>query len=166
MPIRPAVASDPRDNPRELVMNTIRHDPDVDRRSAAVAGTVLRRRRRRCMLATLGGALMAVPSFTSVAAATPPGPAETASVVSDWDAVATATLFGDPTKATQEVFLYRGFMHAAIYDAVVGIHGRYRPYRSNGRAPRGASATAAAAAAAHRVLEVYSPYAQTALDAD
>ena len=48
------------------------------------------------MLAALGGAIMAVPSFTSVAAATPPGPAETASVVSDWDAVATATLFGDP----------------------------------------------------------------------
>jgi hypothetical protein len=75
-------------------------------------------------------------------------------------------LFGDPTKATQEVILYLGFMHAAIYDAVVGVHGRYRPYRSNGRAPRGASATAAAAAAAHRILEVYSPYAQTALDAD
>ena len=36
----------PRDNQRELVMNTIRHYPDVDRPSAAVPGTILRRRRQ------------------------------------------------------------------------------------------------------------------------
>lgn len=112
----------------------------------------------------MAGAIMAVPLFTAAAAA--PGPAETASVVSDWDAIATTTLFGDSTKASQEVFVYLGFMHAAIYDAVVGVHGRYRPYRSSGRAPHGASATAAAASAAHRILEVYSPYAQAALDAN
>src|SRR5829696_8570778 len=126
MPIRPAAASDPAG---QLEGAGHEHNPAISRRGSSIGGCRrygTRRRRRRCMLAALGGAIMAVPSFTSVAAATPPGLAETASVVSDWDAVATATLFGDPTKATQEVFLYLGFMHAAIYDAVVGVHGRCR----------------------------------------
>ena len=57
------------------------------------------------------------------------------------------------------------FLHAAIYDAVVGVEGGYQPYRFDDRAPAGTSATAAAAAAAHKILETYSPYAQSALDA-
>jgi hypothetical protein len=48
---------------------------------------------------------------------------------------------------------------------VVGIDGRYEPYRSQARAPHGGSAQAAAVAAAHKVLVTYSPYAQATLDA-
>jgi hypothetical protein len=57
------------------------------------------------------------------------------------------------------------FMHAAVYNAVVGVDGRYQPYRFHAHAPRGTSAQAAAAAAAHQILVTYSPYAQATLDA-
>jgi hypothetical protein len=91
--------------------------------------------------------------------------AENAAVVSDWNATAVATLAGDTSRAPQEMGLYLAFMHAAIYDAVVGVEGRYQPYVFHDRAPRGTSATAAAAAAAHKILETYEPYAQSSLDA-
>jgi hypothetical protein len=93
------------------------------------------------------------------------GHAENAAVVSDWNATAVNTLAGDASRAPQEWGLYLAFMHAAIYDAVVGVEGGYRPYVFDDRAPRGASATAAAAAAAHMILETYEPYAQSSLDA-
>jgi hypothetical protein len=118
-------------------------------------------------LASLGFALLlAGPLFAGTANAdTAARPVEDASVVSDWNATAVATLAGDTSKVPQEWAVYLGFMHAAIYNAVVGVKGRYEPYRSEGRAPRGTSATAAAAAAGHKILETYSPYAQSALDA-
>jgi hypothetical protein len=59
-----------------------------------------------------------------------------------------------------------GFVQAAVYDAVVGIDGRYAPYRFHAQAPRGASAQAAAVAAAHEILVTYVPSAQATLDAD
>ena len=58
------------------------------------------------------------------------------------------------------------FVQAAVYDAVVGIEGRYAPYRFHAHAPRGASAQAAAVAAAHEILVTYVPSAQATLDAD
>jgi hypothetical protein len=57
------------------------------------------------------------------------------------------------------------FVHAAVYDAVVGVEGRYEPYRFHAHAPRRTSAQAAAVAAAHKILVTYSPYAQATLDA-
>jgi hypothetical protein len=130
-------------------------------------GRVRANRGRRGLLSAAISATLTVPLFAGTAAAAgPPAPVETGSVVSDWNAIAVATLAGDTGKAAQEGFLYLGFVHAAIYDAVVGVQGRYEPYRFAGRAPRGTSATAAAAAAGHKILETYSPYAQLALDAD
>ncbi|MCY1145516.1 vanadium-dependent haloperoxidase [Actinoplanes sp. Pm04-4] len=107
-------------------------------------------------------AVALVPVFAGVAEAA--APVETASVVADWNAVAVSTLTGDTAKVVPENVMYLGFVHAAIYDAVVGLRPRYEPYRRHGHAPRGASATAAAAAAGHKILETYSPYAQGALD--
>jgi hypothetical protein len=65
------------------------------------------------------------------------------------------TLVGDTTKAGQKGILYMGFVQAAVYDAVVGVEGRYQPYRFHARAPHGTSAQAAAVAAAHKVLVTY-----------
>ena len=76
------------------------------------------------------------------------------------------TLSGDATKAVQEWVLYLGFLHAAVYDSVIGVTGGYAPYRHQARAPKGTSATAAAAAAAHRILATYFPSAQSDLNAD
>jgi hypothetical protein len=87
-------------------------------------------------------------------------------VVSDWNAIAVSTLTGDTSKVLPEEILYMGFVQAAVYDAVVGIEGRYAPYRFHAQAPRGASPQAAAVAAAHEILVTYVPSAQAALDAD
>lgn len=86
-------------------------------------------------------------------------------VIANWNLVAQATLLGDTTKKPQEHFLYLAFLNIAMYDAVVGIHGRYEPYALHARAHGRTSDEAAVAAAAHHVLETYSPYAQTTLDA-
>ena len=59
---------------------------------------------------------------------------------------------GDATKPPVEAILYMAFVHAAVYDAVVGIDGRYAPYRFHAHAPHRASAQAAAVAAAHKIL--------------
>jgi hypothetical protein len=67
------------------------------------------------------GAVVIVPLFAGSATAGPPAPVETASVVSDWNAIAMTTLTGDTSKAPQEGFVYLGFVHAAIYDAVGGV---------------------------------------------
>lgn len=85
-------------------------------------------------------------------------------VISSWNLLAEQTFLGDTTKKPQEAFLYLGFVEAAVYDAVVGIDGRYRPYSLHAQAPKGASDEAAAVAAAHKVVVTYSPYAQGALD--
>jgi hypothetical protein len=53
-----------------------------------------------------------------------------------------------------------GFVHAAVYNAVIGIQGRYEPYHFS--TPKRASPRAAAIAAAHKVLVTYSPNAQQA----
>jgi hypothetical protein len=111
--------------------------------------------------AVLLAALASGPATAATATSMDPGdPA----VISDWNAIASATLASDTTKAPPDHVLYMAFVHAAVYDAVVGVKGRYEPYQFHVRAPRGASAQAAAVAAAHQVLVAYVPSAQAALD--
>src|SRR6187431_2651684 len=50
-----------------------------------------------------------------------------AAVISEWNEIAQNTLFADTTKAPVEDILYMGFVQAAVYNAVVGIEGRYEP---------------------------------------
>src|SRR5205085_2392203 len=57
------------------------------------------------------------------------------------------------------------FVDAALYDAVVGVDGRYQPYLLDRRAPRHASDVAAAVTAAHEVLRTYVPSQSATLDA-
>jgi hypothetical protein len=109
--------------------------------------------------------LMAVGVRTAGAAPSPEAAGD-ASVITDWNAIAVSTLVGDTTKQPVEDILYAGFVQAAVYDAVVGVEGRYAPYRFHAHAPRGSSVEAAAAAAAHKVLVTYVPSAQAVLDAD
>ena len=135
------------------------------RRSAAIP-TRFRSTRRwfACCAAVL---LIIVTAGTATAATTPsPAPAGDPAVISDWNAIAVATLAGDTTKQPVEDILYMGFVQAAVYNAVVGVDGRYAPYRFCAHAPRGASGQAAAVAAAHQVLVTYVPSAQATLDAD
>src|SRR6202030_2153641 len=57
-------------------------------------------------------------------------------------------------------------LHAAIYDAVNSIDRSHDPYLISVRAPRGASETAAADAAAHTSLVGLYPAQQSTLDAE
>ncbi|HEU4421841.1 MAG TPA: vanadium-dependent haloperoxidase [Pilimelia sp.] len=86
-------------------------------------------------------------------------------VVTDWNAIAVSTLVGDTSKTVPETALYMGFVHAAVYDATVGVDRRYEPYRFHRRAPHGTSVRAAVVAAAYQILVTYSPSAKATLDA-
>jgi len=120
---------------------------------------------RRWLAALAAAALLTtLATGTATAAAAPAGAAGDPTVISDWNAIAVTTLAGDTTKTPVEAILYMAFVQAAVYDAVVGVKGRYEPYRFHAHAPHQTSAQAAAAAAAHRVLVTYSPYAQATLD--
>jgi hypothetical protein len=122
-------------------------------------------RRGHWVLALALLVMLAVVPVTSATATARP-PVGDPAVVSEWNAIAVNTMLGDATKLGHpQVFLYLGFVQAAVYDAVVGIDRRYAPYRFDERAPRPASTQAAAVAAAHRVLVTYFSYAQASLDA-
>jgi hypothetical protein len=86
-------------------------------------------------------------------------------VISEWNAIAQKTLVADTTKQPIEDILYMGFVQAAVYNAVVGIEGRYEPYHFKARAHHRASSQAAAVAAAHKILVTYTPAAKADLDA-
>ena len=129
--------------------------------------TPLRRRalgRRRVWLAVWAVALLLTPLLAAPTAASR-RPLGDPSVISQWHVLAQQTFLGDPGKRPQEAFLYLAFVDAAVYNAVVGIDGRYQPYKFHARPHRGASDQAAAVAAAHKIVSTYSPYAMTALDA-
>jgi hypothetical protein len=119
----------------------------------------------RSRLAVLAAATLLGPLAVSAGAA--PARATTTNndpnAIIEWNSIATATL--DAVKPPSEAFLYMGFVQAAVYDAVVGVHRTYQPYSFTARPDRPASAQAAAIAAAHEILVTYVPSAQTALDA-
>jgi hypothetical protein len=119
----------------------------------------------RSWLAGFAAAVLLTALATGTATAAAPAAADDPTVITDWNELAVTTLAGDTTKPAVEAILYMAFVHAAVYDAVVGVEGRYEPYRFRAHAPRGTSAQAAAVAAAHKVLVTYSPYAQATLDA-
>ena len=123
----------------------------------------------RSWLAGLAAAILLAALATGTATAATGATGATAAsddptVISEWNEIAVTTLLGDTTKQLVEDFLYMGFVQAAVYDAVVGVEGRYAPYRFHAHAPHGTSAQAAAVAAAHKVLVTYVPSAQASLD--
>jgi hypothetical protein len=72
--------------------------------------------------------------------------------VADWSLIAQNAIVAVARKFPGEAAVYMGIVHAAIYDAVVAIEGGYRPYATTPTVPPNASAAAAVATAAHRVL--------------
>jgi membrane-associated phospholipid phosphatase len=99
---------------------------------------------------------------TSVASRKEPG-----QPVIDWNE-ALLSIVNTPGAQPANIQPTRNFaiLHAAIYDAVNAIDRTHEPYLISVRAPRGASETAAADAAAHTALLGLYPSQQTALDAD
>ena len=110
--------------------------------------------------------MLALVPATSGTAGAKPSPGD-ASVITEWNQIGANTIANDPPIIGHpQALLYMGFVQAAVYDAVVGIEGRYEPYRFDQHAPHPSSAQAAAVAAAHEVLVKYFSYAQATLDAD
>ncbi|MGW2521242.1 hypothetical protein ACWC09_30355 [Streptomyces sp. NPDC001617] len=108
----------------------------------------------------LGALPWAAAGSTTAAHPATPG----AGVITDWSETAVAVVNTDAKRPPAEQTLWYGFVDAAVYDAVVGIEGRYAEYKWHVRGPRHASPEAAAAAAAHRVLLTYFPASQARID--
>jgi len=86
-----------------------------------------------------------------------------AQVIIDWDQIAQQTVGGAPFAQARSYAM----VSIAMADAVVAIKGKYDPFfaKLSTPIPHGASATAAAAQAAHDVLVALVPMNQAALDA-
>ncbi len=118
------------------------------------------------LLATsLSGIATATASTRSPSTRSPSTRASTGNeVITFWNSVAVEVIVTDALKANAESNLWYAFEQAAVYNAVVGITGRYEPYKWNPDAPANASPQAAAATAAYRVLLTYFPASQARLD--
>ncbi|TCC66608.1 hypothetical protein E0H73_05405 [Kribbella pittospori] len=103
-----------------------------------------------------------VAGLATSAVAVPPSlatgtkPADPA-VITTWNAIAERTVFAENATPIPASGLYFGFVSIAVYDAVVAIEGRYRPYLKQPHVRGKASTEAAAATAAYRVLSYYFP---------
>ena len=87
-----------------------------------------------------------------------------ADVVTDWNEAALDAIRAEatsPLRASRALAI----LHAAIYDAVTALEGTHEPYFVTTSPPVGTSAEAAAAAAAHLVLDALFPTQQDAFDA-
>jgi membrane-associated phospholipid phosphatase len=92
---------------------------------------------------------------------------ESGQPVIDWNQVL-LSIVNTPGAQPANIQPTRNFaiLHAAIYDAVDSIDRTHEPYLISVRAPRDASETAAADAAAHAALVELYPAQQSTLDAD
>ena len=82
------------------------------------------------------------------------GPADT--FVAAWDAIGTQA-FSAAALTPAEGHTIFAYVAIAVYDSVMAVEGGYEPFAVDVDAPIGASAQAAVAAAAHRVLAHYLP---------
>ncbi len=113
--------------------------------------------RRAWYIALAGLAVSTVGLGGTAAGSTEPptsGPPDT--FVADWDAVGTQA-FSAAALSPAEGHTIFAYVAIAVYDAVMAVDGGYRPFAVDADAPAGASAEAAVAAAAHRVLGHYLP---------
>jgi hypothetical protein len=114
-------------------------------------------RRIRFVVPALLAVVLALPGTTtsSIAQGKPPaGPPDT--YVTDWDAVGVQA-FSAAALTPAEGHVIFAYVAIAVYDSVMAIEGGYRPFEIDVDAPAGASAEAAVAAAAHRILGHYLP---------
>jgi hypothetical protein len=110
-------------------------------------------RRIRFIASVLLATAVVVPGgATSSSAQT--GPPDT--YVTDWDAVGSQA-FSAAGLTPAEGHVIFAYVAIAVYDSVMAIEGGYRPFAIDVDAPAGASAEAAVAAAAHRILVHYLP---------
>ena len=91
--------------------------------------------------------LLSTASAITLRAAEPPG---APNAVSTWSQTAQTVITAGRSPASSEYLL--ALVHASMYDAVVAIEGRYRPFRVSVAVDQPASPEAAVASAAFVVL--------------
>ena len=131
-----------------------------DHRSVSRKGDTMRRVKFIACALLVAAAIGGV--TTGSANPPPAGPPDT--YVKDWDAIGTQA-FSAAGLTPAEGHVIFAYVAIAVYDSVMAIEGGYRPFAVDVDAPDGASAQAAVAAAAHRILVHYLPAQQlTILD--
>jgi hypothetical protein len=91
---------------------------------------------------------------TTSAYGQPASPPDT--YVAGWDAIGSQA-FSAASLTPAEGHVIFAYVAIAVYDSVMAVDGGYRPFAIDVDAPQGASAEAAVAAAAHRILVHYLP---------
>jgi VCPO second helical-bundle domain len=91
----------------------------------------------------------------------PGGPPDT--FVADWDAIGSQA-FTAAALSPAEGHTIFAYVAIAVYDSVMAVNGRYEPFAVDVDAPAGASAEAAVATAAHRILVHYLPAQASIVD--
>jgi hypothetical protein len=91
---------------------------------------------------------------TTSAYGQPASPPDT--YVAAWDAIGSQA-FSAASLTPAEGHVIFAYVAIAVYDSVMAVDGGYRPFAIDVDAPQGASAEAAVAAAAHRILVHYLP---------
>jgi hypothetical protein len=109
-------------------------------------------------LVPLGGIVSGTPASARPYEAGPPD-----TFVAAWDAIGTQA-FSAAALTPAEGHTIFAYVAIAVYDAVLAVEGEYEPFAVDVDAPTGASAEAAVASAAHRVLVHYLPAQATILD--
>jgi hypothetical protein len=104
--------------------------------------------------------LQVVVAIVAAALMSTPATARAADAVLDWNAIAIAA--GAPSPFHQARIM--AITQLAVFEAVNAIEGGYQPYLGSLSVPAGASSSAAAIAAAHRVLKHYLPGRAVMLD--
>ena len=126
------------------------------------------RRRGWALVASLAVAVAAFAIVASTATSAPRHVTVANTAAIDWNVIAINTVRSvTPALFQLEGLIYMSYVQASVYDAVIKIEGRYKPYH-NFRAPistAGASPEAAVAAAAYTALVYYFPGQATALTA-
>src|SRR5262245_37722662 len=121
--------------------------------------------RHRAPMAAVLALLIAAPAAVAAgsASAAHPQPSETPDTfVAEWDAVGTQA-FSAAGLSPGDGYPIFAYVAVAVYDSVVAIDGGYEPFAVDVDAPPTASAEAAVAAAAHRVLVRFLPGQQASI---
>ena len=115
-----------------------------------------RRGRAGLMLVVLAACAALALGAASTGGAKPSAGGLPDTYVSYWDSVGSQAFTASGLTAVEGHVIF-GYVAVAVYDSVMAIEGGYEPFANDVDAPAGASAQAAVAAAAHRVLEHYLP---------
>jgi hypothetical protein len=117
-------------------------------------------RRGWVLVASLAVVIAAFAVVASTATSAPRHTTIASTAAIDWNNIAITTVRGEsPALFQLEGLVYMSYVQASVYDAVVKIEGRYKPYHNFHApiSPDGASAEAAVAAAAYTALAYYFP---------